>query len=240
MRELSAQPWVPWGPSLLRTRAFRAQRVIIVGPAQTVCDDLDGTDVDAYDVVVRLNNGMTLSDGNPERLGRRTDLLIHNSREDGPRGAGVIPPEVLRAHGVGTLVFPFWRKPQHRKAFMRKARQLRQAGGPDLKLVPPPMMARMRADIGDRPPSVGTTAIMFFLSAPLAELAIHGFTFFETTYAPGYNDAVVTDADAMAWVDAQGAHAPASEKSAIRARLENARPDRIVLGEGVRRHLYAE
>ena len=228
--------WAPWGGDILRPEVFQGKRVIIVGPAETVVDDLAGTDVDSYDVVVRLNNGLALAAARPELLGRRTDILIHNLREDGPRSAGAIPAEVLHRNDVRMLVYPHW----HRRAFRAKRDALARNGGPPLKLIPPVMLRRMRDDLGGRRPTVGACAVMFFLDAPIRELAIHGFTFFETAYAPGYNDAVRTAAEARAWVDARGTHEPVSEKRAIARRLAAPNVPPVTLGQGVRRHLEAE
>ncbi|CUH21836.1 hypothetical protein JSE7799_00577 [Jannaschia seosinensis] len=237
-RSVAFHPATPWGPDLLQPSLFLGKRVIVLGPAQTVFDDLNGTDVDAYDVVVRLNNGLLLSERDPEVLGRRTDLLLHNSREHGPRSAGAIPADLLKARRVGMLAFPYWRKNEHRQAYYAKKAELRRVDGPPLRLIPLDMMTAMRIDIGDRPPSVGATAIMFFLDAPIAEIAIHGFTFFETAYAAGYNDAVASPEDARAWVDARGTHEPTSEKQAIRTRLSRTEVAKVILGQGVRRHLF--
>ncbi|WP_281827431.1 hypothetical protein [Jannaschia rubra] len=237
---LQLVPWLPGGPDQLRPSEFRDLRVMVIGPAETVTEDLEGTDVDSYDVVVRLNNGLMLSEARPDVLGRRTDVLFHNLREEGERSAGAIPASRLNALGVGMVVYPHWRNRRLRDLYWAKRAELRRDGGPPVRIVPPRMTDRIRRAIGDRPPTVGTSAVMFFLDCPIAELAIHGFTFFETAYASGYNPAVRTGAEARAWVDARGAHEPLSEKAALRRRLEAPHRPEVVLGRHVRRHLYQD
>ena len=235
--QLALLPWTPWGPDLLDPEAFRGRRVVIIGPAETVIEELENVDVDTFDVVVRLNNGLGLSAADPPTLGRRTDILVHNLREDGDRSAGAIPVSVLRAYQVGQVVYPHWRTPKLRRIYKAKQAELRRDNGPPLRLIPPSIMVKLRSEIGDRPPTVGVSAIAFFLASPVAELAIYGFTFFETPYVSGYNNAVVTAADARHWVDARGAHEPLSEKAAIRKRLAASDKPPITLGRHVARHL---
>lgn len=237
---LESVPWLPWGPSILNAEAFRGKSVIIVGPAKTVIEDLADTRVDDYDVVVRLNNGISLAGTHPDVLGRRTDILFHNLRETGLRSAGAIPGTYLRENGVKTVVYPHWRTKRLRMLYRDKRASLAAESGPPLKLLPPSFMKSMRADIGDRAPTIGTCASLFFMASPAAELAIHGFTFFETAYASGYNAAVKNAADMRAWVDQGGAHDPISEKTLFQHRLAEPHVPRIVLGVNVRRHLYAD
>ena len=235
------QAWqTPWGPDILRANGFRGKRVVIVGPAETVSDDLTGTDVDSFDVVVRLNNGIALADASPSLLGRRTDLLFHNLKEDGERSAGAIPAALLRDRNVRAVVYPHWRTRRLRDLYRVKQSALADEGGPPVLLLPPTMMANVRADLDDRAPTIGTAAILFFLASPVRELAIHGFTFFETAYRPGYNVSVDAGLDARAWVDAHAAHEPKLEKALIRERLSKARALRVTLGRHVATHLAAD
>ena len=226
-------PWMPGRPEILNPEDFAGRRVIIIGPAETLAEDLGGTDVDGFDVVVRLNNGISLAETRPDRFGRRTDLLFHNLRETGPRSAGAVPGGFLHRKGVGALVFPHW----GRKQYLAKRASLRREGGPPLKILPLEMMRELQEDLRGHKPSIGLCAIAFFLDSPAAEVALHGFTFFETRYAPGYNDVVRSAGDARAWVDARGAHDPGLEKALLRTRLSGPQRTVVTLGRNVRRHL---
>lgn len=222
----------------LRRDLFRGKRVIVVGPAETVFDDLRGTDVDGFDVVVRLNGGLALAERSRGLLGARTDVLFHNLNEEGARGAAAIPVDVLRAHGVTTCVFPHWSFKGSKARVHRKRREL-AGSGIALRVPPVRFCAGLRRDLGDHQPTVGASAILFLLGCDLAELAVHGFTFFETPYARSYNDAVRTAEDARAWAAASEVHDPGREKALIARRIAQARTRglTVTLGRNVGRHM---
>jgi len=228
---------LPGRPDIVDPASFGGRRVIVVGPAETVFEDLEGTSVDDYDVVVRLNNGMSLAEGRPDVLGHRTDILVHNLREVGPRNAGAIPAPDLKAKGVKTVICPNWGSSDLRRRYRAKRAALAAIDGPSLQVLPPDFMMRLRSDLKGRAPTVGISIASFFLDCAVAELAIHGFTFFETRYAESYNDAVRTALDARNWVDAAGAHEPKSEKALLRRRLEQPDCPPVTLGAKVRFHL---
>lgn len=238
---ISASPLNPWRVPVLRRADYAGKRVIIIGPASTVADDLAAGGIDDFDVVVRLNNGIALAQRHPDLLGLRTDVLFHNLKEGGDRSAGAIPPELLRVHGVTTCVFPHWGFKGNKDRFYRKRRQLQDVAGITLKVTPPAFCERTRLELGGMQPTVGSSAILFFLGCELCELAIHGFTFFETPYLAGYNDAVDTPEAARLWARASQVHAPGLEKSLIGRRVAAAESQgmTVTLGRNVRRHLIA-
>ena len=240
MSRLSAHPWLPGSPDVLSPGDFAGLRVIIIGPAETLSDDLQEVDVDDFDVVVRLNNGLRLVEAQRALFGFRTDLLFHNLRESGPRSAGAIPGDLLSRRGVKAVVYPHWRRPFDRRQFHAKREALAREGGPPLKVLPLGLMRQMRADLDDRVPTVGLAAMLFFLNSPAAEVAIHGFTFFETGYTLGYNDLVRNADDARAWVDAKGVHEPRSEKHLLRKRLSEPHVPVVTLGRNVTKYLQAD
>ena len=237
---IASIPWAPWFPAVLETESFRGKRVIIIGPAETVLDDLSGSVVDEYDVVVRLNNGITLAETRPEVLGKRTDLLIHNLRETGARSAGSIPSAYLKDKNVGLLVFPHWHSSRQRKMFRAKEAALKAEHGPEIRVLPPSIISGLKRALNDRSPTIGMSACVFFLGSPAAEVAIHGFTFFETAYAPSYNPMVQSAEDAKRWVHQLGAHDPVTEKTFLQACLSRSTVERVTLGANVRKYLYAE
>lgn len=228
---------LPNGPNVVQAEAFRGARIIILGPAETVFDDLVGTRVDDFDIVVRLNNGISLAATRPEVLGTRTDILVHNMREDGARGAGAIPAAFLHDAGVRTLICPNWGSSSLRRRYRDKRDRLASFPAPRIEILPRNFMTRLRADLSGRAPTVGISAILYFLTCEVETLAIYGFTFFETRYADGYNDAVRTPEEARAWVDTAGAHEPLSEKAVLKARLPRARAKTVILGRNVTHHL---
>lgn len=228
---------IPGGPDIVDRARFRGQRVIIVGPAETIFEDLKETCVDDYDVVVRLNNGISLAATRPDVLGHRTDVLIHNMREEGERSAGAISAQYLTAQNVKSVICPNWGSSGLRKRYYDKRDTLKAFDGPKIEILPPDFMTELRSDLEGRAPTVGISAALFFLDCDVAELAIHGFTFFETRYANSYNDTVKTAEDALAWVNSGGAHEPSSEKALLRKRLKRSRQCKVNLGTNVKLHL---
>ena len=229
----------PWRIPSLRAAAFAGKRVIIIGPAQTVVEDLEDVSVDEYDVIVRLNNGIAIARENPSILGSRTDVLFHNLTEHGDRSAGAIPASVLREQGVRFLVFPHWSFKGSKSRLYKKREELH--GSQAIQLVVPStcFCELVRRQLGGLQPTVGTSAILFFLRAQCREVAIHGFTFFQTPYLHGYNDAVATADEARAWVAASCVHDPSRERKVVISYISAAeqRGVRVALGANVRRFL---
>ncbi|MFP5077243.1 hypothetical protein ACLE20_08030 [Rhizobium sp. YIM 134829] len=224
----------------LDPQRFAGLRVIIIGPAATVVEDLAGIDVDGFDVIVRLNNGIPPALAAPAVLGARTDILFHNLNETGPRPAGAIPPELLRRAGVKICVFPHWGFQGNKRALERKRRELSGVSEVSLQVPPARFYEGLRRDLDGLKPTIGLVAIAYFLACPLRELQIHGFTFFQTRYLPGYNDQVTTDEDARRWVGSSERHDPARERLLVQQTLQRAR-DRdltVTLGRHVETHLW--
>jgi hypothetical protein len=236
---IAASPLNPWRLPELDRSIFRGGRVIILGPAQTVGDDLQDIEVDRFDFVVRLNNGIALALADPATLGTRTDVLFHNLNEEGPRNAGAIPPSRLLLHKVRFCVFPHWGFKGSKKRLHQKRAQLTTYAEISLTVPPRKFCDEVRTELAGHQPTIGSSAILYFLSCDLRELHVHGFTFFETPYVAGYNDQVSTAEDARKWVAASKVHDPQREKFLIRRKIESAerRGMKVVLGRNVARFL---
>lgn len=236
---LASLPWAPWFPPTVDPNIFRGKRVIIIGPAETVLEDIGETVVDDYDVVIRLNNGIALSKTSPETLGRRTDILLHNLRETGDRSAGEIPSTYLNENNVNLVIFPHWQSLRQRNTFRNKRAELERGLGPLIQVLHPSFMEDLRTSLGGTSPTIGLCASAFALSSPAKEVAIHGFTFFQTKYAPTYNDVVKNSEDAKNWVRLLGAHDPVSEKIVFRDRVSNTNVSTVKLGKNLQKYLNA-
>ena len=229
----------PWRIPVLNPMQFRGSRVIIVGPASTVLEDLGEIEVNDHDYVVRLNNGIALALENAPRLGNRTDILFHNLNEEGSRSAGRIPLSLLVEHGVRFCVFPHWSFKGSKSRLHRKRREMLSQTQVALTVPPKSFCTSLRRNLGGYQPTVGASAIVYFLRCELAELQIHGFSFFQTPYLSGYNDAVTTNEDARDWVAASEVHNPAAERALITKEIDEARRRglTVVLGKNVVRFL---
>lgn len=239
---LSASALNPWRIPPLNSDMFRGKRVVILGPARTLFDDLEDLVVDSFDVIVRLNNGIALALECDGRLGSRTDVLFHNLNEQGQRSAGSIPPALLLAHKVQYCVFPHWGFKGSKARLFEKKAEL--SAYPQVSLAVPSVRfcEKLRRKLHGHQPTIGTSAILFFLECDVRELQLHGFTFFQTPYVEGYNDTVKTSKDAREWVAASKVHDPAQEKRVILHEVAQAleRGVKVVLGKNVAHHLYEE
>ena len=242
---ISASAANPWRMPVLDRNLFRGKRVVVLGPAATVFDDVQELDVESFDFIVRLNNGIALALEHPEKLGSRTDILFHNLNEDGARNAGAIPPSLLLQHKVRFCVFPHWgfKGSKTRKARLY-AKKKELSTYPQISLVVPPatFCEQVRRDLAGHQPTTGTSAILFFLQCELKELQLHGFSFFETRYVSGYNHAVTTDKEAQDWAAASTVHDPSREKAPIRKSIAEARKAgmSVILGNNVARFLATD
>lgn len=218
---------------------FAGKRVIILGPASTALSDVEGLEVDGFDVVVRLNNGIMLALENPTALGSRTDVLFHNLNDSGPRSAGAIPVPLLVEQKLKYLVFPHWSFRGSKAKLYEKRDELSSNRYFSLLVPSPAFCEDVRRSLGGLKPTTGASAILYFLACDLRELHIHGFTFFQTAYLPGYNDEVKDAVDAAKWVADSNAHDPALEKVVIARRIDEARRRgmKVILGAGVAQNL---
>lgn len=228
-------------PSLrLDMAALRRARVVVIGPADTAADELGALDPDGHDLVVRINNGLAMAQAAQGALGRRTDMLVHNLKESGARSAGRLDPEIMRAQGLSTVLFPH-AGPGRITSDLPRARRRLDSLGIALRMPDPDLYAQWCAALAPAFPTSGAVAILTMLAARPAGLSLAGFTFFRTGYAPGYNAAGAGAQGARDWVARTGVHDPEAERQLVTRELDLARAEgvEIALGEGVAAALEA-
>ncbi|MGZ3215407.1 hypothetical protein [Paracoccus sp. T5] len=213
---------------LLDGRDVAGRRVLILGPARTVAQDLAAIEPGRYDLIVRMNNGL---DTPVPALGAdrlRCDMLFHSLTPD----ARPVTREKLAQAGVRMLVH---RTPTQ-GAFLRTVIASRQlAPQVQVRCLPLLRYQALSAALGGCSPTTGLVAADFFLEAPIAELAVVGCTFFQTCYCPGYDPAVPDDAAARLRIADAAHHAPRQEAAlfAERVRAARLRGLKVVLGPDV-------
>ncbi|WP_128253934.1 hypothetical protein [Falsirhodobacter deserti] len=207
---------------------FVGRRVLIVGPAKTVHDELKAIDVSGYDIVVRMNNGLfsEFKDSSGVPLG--CNVLFHSLTHDLRK----VTPNDLRRAGVKLVVH---RTPK-RSAFLSTLlaeRDLKRIA--QVKIIKPERYDELAARLGSFSPTTGLVCASFFLGAPVSEVAIVGFTFFSTKYVQGYDAAVTSDAIALERVVSAGHHSPYAEAALFHELVERARAEgrNVVLGRQV-------
>lgn len=204
---------------------FRDRRVLIVGPARTLCDDLAAMDVDRFDVIVKMNNGLDTPVNFASGASLHCDVLFHS----GTCEARPITEDKLRDAKVQVLVH---RTPT--KSGFLQTMMLQACFGHLVRVrhVDCPAYQQMGDLLGGASPTTGLMSACFFLGAPVREVAIVGFTFFSTAYQKGYDDCVASDADAICRIADKGHHKPVKEGALLSHKIEDARSRGITVTLG--------
>lgn len=178
------------GPSVEASSGELAgRRVALVGNARSLAGRAEGAEIDAADLVVRLNAAPLPS---PASHGTRTDWIALSVPVD---------EAALEARAPARVI---WMTPRRRRLPWRIARR------PGFALAPVAWNAALAARLGARP-STGAMAIDLLARSPAAAVAIHGFDFFATRSLSGSRDASAVPHDfaaERAWVDALVARDP--------------------------------
>lgn len=173
---------------------LKGKRVVMVGPSGYLTGLGQGPEIDAYDVVVRLNLDCPIRPDLHERLypgrphpdpgdvGTRTDLLYHtlfSISHTAELNRRHTPQEVAlwREDGLQFLIA------RQEYASERVQRFLRVAGELPVVLMPQKLIARVRHGT-HAIPNTGVLAIAHLLSLPIASLYVTGFSFY--THGGGY------------------------------------------------------
>ncbi|MCE6962067.1 hypothetical protein LAZ40_23805 [Cereibacter sphaeroides] len=229
------------GRFLMDPADFADKRVLIIGAASCVSEELDRLDPADWDVIVRMNKAIDVPviwHGKPFP---RCDVLFHSFGTEGIRAAGEVTAAKLRHTGTHTLVH----RTTGKSLFLRtleEDRRLREEGSPArMRIVAPEFYKGLMRELGGHSPTTGATAICWFLGCNTRRLGIVGFTFYTTRYFPGYQDHVQSDADAPAYGLHKGIHDPEAERKMIARKVGHARAagKSVVLGHEVERVLAA-
>ncbi|MFT6531775.1 MAG: hypothetical protein ACJASC_001321 [Limimaricola cinnabarinus] len=148
-------------PDLLSRLAGR--HVALVGNARSLTDKAQGTEIDAAEIVIRLNTAPMPS---PVSHGRRTDWLAMSI---------AVPAPVISALAPELLL---WMTPK------RKRLPWRVACIPGFALLPAAHAAILHHDLGARP-TTGMLAIDLLTRSDLASARLYGFDFFASKSLSG-------------------------------------------------------
>lgn len=213
---------------ILEPEMFRGQRILIIGPARTVEDDLSTIDTAGYDSVVKLNNGLDTPINASGLRPLQCDILFHSLTPD----TRPITPEMLKQARVRLLVH---RTPK-RSAFLHTLQASdRYSDVCSTKNIPCHLYDELSKMLDGAAPTTGLVCAYFFLNAPIREIAIAGYTFFSTSYIEGYNDAVTSDKVAASRIADMGHHAPKLEAHILAEMVKRAREKGkiVILGKSL-------
>lgn len=207
---------------------FLGKRVLVLGPARSVEDDLAEINVGSYDLFIKMNNGLDTPIAALGKRALRCDILFHSLSDE----ARAVTPAALQAAGVQVLVH----RTAVKSAFLETLIAARRfADQVQVAHIPQEAYGSLARELGGASPTTGLVCCRFFMQAPVAEIAIVGFTFFQTSYHPGYDSAVTSDADAVNRVAVRGHHDPAKEARLLAKIISAARIEgrKVTLGRSV-------
>ena len=207
---------------------LREKRVIIIGPAITVNEDLELFNPNEFDIIVRMNRAFQRNAND----GTSTHIIYHNLTVDGGRAAGGLSLEQIGEQQTKYVVYPHADPLIASRRLVRTRRLLERDGSAQLVIPDSQSYARLRKKLGGSLPTTGAVAISSILDANVKELCVVGFTFFTTGYEVEYNPAVRTREDAQAWVRQTGLHDPNIEGRVINQILLDAERDGIEISLG--------
>lgn len=166
-------------------------RVALVGCAASAVGGRAGEEIDAADVVARVNFGCPpLADLRAD-IGARTDILYHVLRE-GRRWMDAADVDRWHLAGVRLVVAVH---PVEAGRVRRVARWLADAGI-ELRSAAD-VRARLRAELATTP-NTGVVAVTDLLAAPLRTLAVYGMDFYRSGHWLGQGGETAAQAAAQA------------------------------------------
>ncbi|MBS0572699.1 MAG: glycosyltransferase family 29 protein [Proteobacteria bacterium] len=147
--------------------ALDGKRVALVGNARALAGQAHGADIDAADLVIRINRAPMPS---PASHGRRTDWLALATGIGGAELERIRPGRIL------------W------MSHKRKRLPWQVASSPGFYLHPRADFERLRAALG-APPTTGLMMIDLCAASALASLTLYGFDFFASLSLTGSRSA---------------------------------------------------
>lgn len=210
-------------------RIFRNKRIAIVGPADSAYERENGTFIDGFDYVIRLNKALvTWENENEKYIGRRTDILFHSFFENmDSGGAGALDWKVFQNFGVQYLIQPRFDKKGWRLMFNYFKKYLNTENF--IYVLSHAYYQKIISLFDKHHPTRGFYALYSALTSPCAEVFITGFTFFKTPYAKGYRDNI-RDVDAnKEHILKQGFHDTALEYANFLKLLQKASTINIIV-----------
>lgn len=212
---------------------LKNKTVVLVGPANYLSGKNQGSFIESFDVVVRLNRSYPVSVSDFADLGSRTDIRYHNMNQHFAQG-GPLEVSKMQEEGVRFLSTHF---PKHLSYFDNdirncensvKGSKVRFHSWSDLEqfVTLYPML--------ETRPNIGVGAILDLLNYDIKSLHVMGITFFEGGYIESYSD---RDEDLVPLynVDKVPNHAQKPQRQLIKLLAENEK--RLTLDEYIKQLL---
>jgi hypothetical protein len=152
---------------------LRGKRVALVGPSRSVVGSRQGQELEAYDLIVRINFQWPIPPPLIVDVGERMDILYHCCNGD-------VPMMRLYQPGFERTRFVCWQFGIDSHKLQAHCQKL---GVPEVEVssVFERLLSRMNAF-----PTTGTVALFDLLSHDIERLYVTGMTFFRDPYHDGY------------------------------------------------------
>ncbi|WP_231367586.1 glycosyltransferase family 29 protein [Gillisia sp. JM1] len=206
--------------------SFKNKRIAIVGAADSTFNERNGTYIDSFDIVIRVNKApYSLDEGKIPFLGSKINYLFHSFHENNFSGGGPIDWELYNRLGIEKLINPnrsfkglvthlnFYKRHLQNKTTYIIARK-------NYKLITNGLEGYI--------PTIGFSALMLLLNSDCKELYITGFTFFRTPYAVGYRDELLNMKTNKDHISKQGIHNPELEFKLFKKALYTSKPKKVI------------
>lgn len=183
---------------------FKGKRVAVIGPADSAYDKKNGSYIDSFDYVIRINKAaQSQTDKKAVYIGNKTDILFHSFFENNTSGGGSLDLDLFNKLKIKYLVNPRTNFESYRRTFnfFKKYKQ-----NYTVFHLPKSFYNKMILPFGDLRPTIGFTALYSALNSECETLFISGFTFFKTPYAGGYRDHLVDMNKNIDHIRMQGIH----------------------------------
>lgn len=170
---------------------LKNKKIIIVGPSGNLIGQKLGKRIDSYDVVVRLNNSISIPLKYKKDLGTRTDVIYHISGKilDSLRYVGTRTHRdvrtVLRDDKLKYIMF--------KQGWNSKGKKSRNhfwkfvSLNPGVKISPiRKTLIDLKSELNGTDPNMGILAITHILKSKCNSLTVIGCDFYGGKYYPGY------------------------------------------------------
>jgi len=201
------------------SKIFKNKTVAIVGPADSVLHQENGSYIDQFDLIVRFNKGYLNVENNQlqKSIGTRTDVLFHNLRERKEKGEK-FDINILQNQSLKYLIGYVRDLNVHGKSnvYANKVlidffdNHIKQFGYL-FKLIKVDAYRRIFKFLGGVKPTVGFIALHQICNSQAKLVYVTGFTFFQTEYIDGYRDYVDIEDQKKRFSSSKGGHRPNAE-----------------------------
>lgn len=167
---------------------IKGKRVALVGSADSAYKEELGAYIDGFDLVVRINKGVELVEGNEAFVGTRTDLLFHCLYEAKAGGGSPVTLQLWKEKDVKNIVFCYNEHSVPYGPLLRTFYFKYKPQGIGVAHLPLGLSDNNFQKVLPFHPTTGFIALNSLLNCAPAELYVTGMTFYKTPFKPEYRE----------------------------------------------------